>query len=225
MSGTASFPDDALVASPDARFALVATRFNGDLVGRLLAGAAAAQLDALAGYGLPVGVAFQMRDDLLGVFGDPEITGKPAGDDLREGKRTVLIARALAGADEATKTRIDTWLGDPDLDETAVEAFRGLLVDTGALDGSLAFVTPANRRTPVPGHHQMVILCQRCSGAKRGFTPHPPRQTASGMRLTTGLAPSPTARRCGGDAGRACPCPAPSASVPCRRSTGESEKV
>ena len=52
------------------------------------------QLEALRRFGLPLGIAYQLRDDLLGVFGDPSVTGKPAGDDLREGKRTVLIATA-----------------------------------------------------------------------------------------------------------------------------------
>ena len=54
------------------------------------------QLAAYSAYGLPLGEAFQLRDDVLGVFGDPAQTGKPAGDDLREGKRTVLVAEALA---------------------------------------------------------------------------------------------------------------------------------
>src|SRR3712207_5587490 len=55
----------------------------------------------LGAFGSPLGRAFQFRDDLLGVFGDPQLTGKPSGDDLREGKRTVLIAHAYAHADEA----------------------------------------------------------------------------------------------------------------------------
>lgn len=105
------------------------------LIGATAGGASPEDLEALSRYGLALGEAFQMRDDVLGVFGDPEVTGKPAGDDLREGKRTVLIARALAGADTTTTDRIDQWLGSPDLDETEVEAFRQLLVDTGALDG------------------------------------------------------------------------------------------
>ena len=92
--------------------------------------------DLLAGYsvfGLALGEAFQLRDDVLGVFGDPTETGKPAGDDLREGKRTALIAAALdlAGArDEATVRRL---LGRPDLDESGVAELRQVIVDTGAL--------------------------------------------------------------------------------------------
>ncbi|MEK4240608.1 polyprenyl synthetase family protein [Janibacter sp. FSL W8-0316] len=105
------------------------------LIGATAGGASAADLDALSRYGLALGEAFQLRDDVLGVFGDPEVTGKPAGDDLREGKRTVLIARALADADDVTTTRIDQWLGAPDLGTDEVEAFRELLVVTGALEG------------------------------------------------------------------------------------------
>ena len=52
---------------------------------------------AYSAYGLPLGEAFQLRDDVLGVFGDPALTGKPAGDDLREGKRTYLVAAAVRG--------------------------------------------------------------------------------------------------------------------------------
>ena len=63
---------------------------------------------ALSRYGLDLGQAFQLRDDLLGVFGDPAATGKPAGDDLREGKRTVLVAHALAGADDAGRELVET---------------------------------------------------------------------------------------------------------------------
>lgn len=56
-------------------------------------------VDAFRAYGHDIGIAFQLRDDILGVFGDPKVTGKPAGDDLREGKRTVLVAEALRRAD------------------------------------------------------------------------------------------------------------------------------
>ncbi|WP_068266717.1 polyprenyl synthetase family protein [Janibacter limosus] len=105
------------------------------LIGATAGGASDSDLAALSRYGLALGEAFQLRDDVLGVFGDPEVTGKPAGDDLREGKRTVLIARTLAGADDVATTKVDQWLGAPDLGAEEVEAFRELIVETGALDG------------------------------------------------------------------------------------------
>ena len=70
-------------------------------------------------YGLPLGEAFQLRDDLLGVFGDPDATGKPAGDDLREGKRTALIAYAYDRGDSAIKKLIETKLGTNDINGLA----------------------------------------------------------------------------------------------------------
>lgn len=96
------------------------------VLGAAIAGADDEALAACRAIGLPLGEAFQLRDDLLGVFGDPAVTGKPAGDDLREGKRTVLVAhalrRALADGDEATVELLRTRLGDPGL--TGEEAAR-----------------------------------------------------------------------------------------------------
>ncbi len=105
-------------------------------VGATLAGADATQLAQLSAYGLPLGEAFQLRDDLLGVFGDPAQTGKPAGDDLVEGKRTVLVALALdalAASDPAAAARLDDGLGT-DLDEAQVAQLRELISDSGAPD-------------------------------------------------------------------------------------------
>ena len=62
-------------------------------------GARPEALWTLSAYGLPLGEAFQLRDDVLGVLGDPDVTGKPAGDDLREGKQTLLTALAMRNAD------------------------------------------------------------------------------------------------------------------------------
>ena len=70
-------------------------------LGAALADAPDDVVSAYTGYGLPLGTAFQLRDDVLGMFGDPAQTGKPAGDDLREGKRTVLVAVAFAKASPA----------------------------------------------------------------------------------------------------------------------------
>ncbi len=100
-------------------------------VGAALAGADAATLAALTAFGLPLGEAFQLRDDLLGVFGDPATTGKPAGDDLVEGKRTVLVALALDGASPEDAALLDRSLGTP-LDEARVAELRRVIADSGA---------------------------------------------------------------------------------------------
>jgi len=104
------------------------------LLGGALAGADPGLLAAYSAFGLPLGEAFQLRDDVLGVFGDPEQTGKPAGDDLREGKRTVLVAYALENATPAQAAIVRTLLGDPHLEAHGVEAVREVILDTGALD-------------------------------------------------------------------------------------------
>ena len=85
-------------------------------------------------YGLPLGEAFQLRDDLLGVFGDSATTGKPAGDDLREGKRTVLMAMTHERATAAQRETIKSLFGRADLDSVGVETLRSIIVDTGASD-------------------------------------------------------------------------------------------
>jgi geranylgeranyl diphosphate synthase type I len=103
------------------------------LLGGRLAGADDDLLTAYSAFGLPLGEAFQLRDDVLGVFGDPSETGKPAGDDLREGKRTVLVAKALEHASPAQAELVARLLGDPSLDVAGVEALRAVIVETGAL--------------------------------------------------------------------------------------------
>ena len=103
------------------------------VIGALVAGASDSQLDGLRSFGLPLGVAYQLRDDLLGVFGDPAVTGKPAGDDLREGKRTVLIASARKSLGAGPRQLLDELLGDPDLDEGQVQMLRATLTESGAV--------------------------------------------------------------------------------------------
>ena len=103
-------------------------------LGGILAGASAHTLAAYTAYGLPLGEAFQLRDDVLGVFGDPRQTGKPAGDDLREGKRTVLVAKATERATPAQAAVLRRLLGDPALSHEGVERLREVITDTGALD-------------------------------------------------------------------------------------------
>ncbi|MDO8307110.1 MAG: polyprenyl synthetase family protein [Actinomycetota bacterium] len=103
-------------------------------LGAALAGAGEDVIAAYSGYGLPLGEAFQLRDDILGVFGDPAETGKPAGDDLREGKRTVLVAIAVERSTPAQAGLIRRHLGDPGLDEAGVATLREIISATGALD-------------------------------------------------------------------------------------------
>jgi geranylgeranyl diphosphate synthase type I len=91
-------------------------------------------VEAISGYGLPLGEAFQLRDDVLGVFGDPGRTGKPSGDDLREGKRTMLVALAMEGASPDQAKVLRDGLGDRSLDEAGVATLCEVIVQTGALD-------------------------------------------------------------------------------------------
>jgi geranylgeranyl diphosphate synthase, type I len=104
------------------------------LIGATAAGVSASDGDALSTYGLDLGEAFQLRDDLLGVFGDPAQTGKPAGDDLREGKRTVLVALTLDQASPSGVALFDKLLGAPDLDEVGVDQLRATIIASGAPD-------------------------------------------------------------------------------------------
>jgi geranylgeranyl diphosphate synthase type I len=100
-------------------------------LGAALAGGSATTLAELTAFGLPLGEAFQLRDDLLGVFGDPATTGKPAGDDLVEGKRTVLIALALDSAAAQDAALLDRSLGRT-LSDDEVERLRQVIDGSGA---------------------------------------------------------------------------------------------
>ena len=87
--------------------------------------------EPLSAFGLPLGEAFQMRDDILGTFGDPALTGKPVGEDLREGKPTPLLAIGTARAGPGGLALLDR-VGSPDLGDDEVAAIQALLVETGA---------------------------------------------------------------------------------------------
>jgi geranylgeranyl diphosphate synthase type I len=92
-----------------------------------------ALIDTYSAYGLPLGEAFQLRDDVIGVFGDPKKTGKPAGDDLREGKRTVLVATTLSRATSAQRRSFLELFGRKDLELSQIETLREIITQTGAL--------------------------------------------------------------------------------------------
>jgi geranylgeranyl diphosphate synthase type I len=103
-------------------------------IGAALAGADLAQAAALVAFGHPLGMAFQLRDDVLGVFGDERETGKPSGDDLREGKRTVLIAYAREALPPSSRRIVDELVGDAELDEDQIASLQRTITETGALD-------------------------------------------------------------------------------------------
>ncbi|MDN5795134.1 MAG: polyprenyl synthetase family protein [Intrasporangium sp.] len=104
------------------------------LIGALVGGVPEPALPHLSSYGLALGEAFQLRDDVLGVFGDPEATGKPAGDDLREGKRTVLIAYALDGAQPGDRQTLEARLGRDDIDTAGVDDLRDIVKRSRAVE-------------------------------------------------------------------------------------------
>ncbi|MCU1438028.1 MAG: geranylgeranyl pyrophosphate synthase [Naasia sp.] len=104
------------------------------VIGAGLGGGDATQIAALRAFGVPLGIAFQLRDDLLGVFGDPAVTGKPAGDDLVEGKRTVLIAHARSLLPVGSRRLLDELLGDPELTAEQVRMLQTTIRDSGAVD-------------------------------------------------------------------------------------------
>ena len=105
------------------------------LIGALLGGAAteAPPYAALRVFGEQVGIAFQLRDDVLGVYGDPDLTGKPAGDDLREGKRTVLLAMAWRRTDRAGRVLLSRVLTNQGASAGLIAAASDLIRDCGAL--------------------------------------------------------------------------------------------
>ncbi|MEU9161996.1 polyprenyl synthetase family protein [Streptomyces sp. NPDC048424] len=126
-------------------------------LGAALAGAETSLRSALSDFALPIGEAFQLRDDLLGTFGDPTTTGKPRLDDLRDGKNTVLVTLAVRRADPARQRTLLTLIGDRTLDEAGAARVRRILEDTGAraaverlIQDRLEQALHALARAPVP---------------------------------------------------------------------------
>lgn len=103
-------------------------------LGAAAGGASAEQLAALGRYGLGLGRAFQLRDDLLGIFAEAAETGKPAAGDLREGKRTVLMARVLANLPTPEADQLAAMLGNPDLSDDQIAIARKLINQSGAVE-------------------------------------------------------------------------------------------
>jgi len=131
-----SKPGEAAVQRAQAIIRYKSAKYSTEhplILGGALAGASGSLLSGYSDFALPLGEAFQLRDDVLGVFGDPATTGKPAGDDLREGKRTVLVGLTLAKADDDDARFVDERLGIQDLGDDEIERIRRIIAGSGAL--------------------------------------------------------------------------------------------
>ncbi|PID52364.1 MAG: polyprenyl synthetase [Candidatus Moraniibacteriota bacterium] len=107
--------------------------FDGPLkLGAMLAGAGDELCDELTRFAIPLGIAFQIHDDILGVFGNERKTGKPVGSDIAEGKKTVLVSRAYKKATEVQRRVLDELLGKKDISRSDVKRFQNVLVESGA---------------------------------------------------------------------------------------------
>jgi geranylgeranyl diphosphate synthase, type I len=149
-------------------------------LGAAIAGAGPDLVAAYRRFGAEIGVAFQLRDDLLGVYGDPAVTGKPAGDDLREGKRTLLVALAVERAerrdDHTARSLIAESIGNPALDATTLDRLQKLFMELGAvqaveqriaaLTGS-ALDTLSAARVGEPAASQLVALAEAATRRRR----------------------------------------------------------
>ena len=102
-------------------------------MGAILAGASPKQIQAFEGYAIPVGKAFQLQDDILGLYGDAEKLGKPVGSDLQEGKHTLLIVKALELAPAADQAYIRKWLGNPRIRTPQIKKIRRIVDECGSL--------------------------------------------------------------------------------------------
>ncbi|MEI7030198.1 polyprenyl synthetase family protein [Streptomyces pratensis] len=133
VMGTGRGADDVEAALRIVRHKTAAATIERPLqLGAAVAGAGGAVMDAFTRLGLPLGEAFQLRDDLLDVFGSPDGVGAPGLSDLREGKRTVLLALGLRMADPVQRERLGRLVGRADLQEREAAEIRGILRATGA---------------------------------------------------------------------------------------------
>ncbi len=140
--------EDEIVAVMRAKTASYSAEYPLAL-GAAVAGANPDAVEAMRAIGRRLGVAFQLRDDVLGLVGAPATTGKPAGDDLREGKRTILVWHAWRHGDEDTRAAIAAVMGDRDASDAAVERGVAAVVATGAttaVEARIAALTDEARR-------------------------------------------------------------------------------
>ncbi|MBW6441030.1 polyprenyl synthetase family protein [Patescibacteria group bacterium] len=102
-------------------------------LGAILASADEKFLNQISEFAIPVGIAFQIKDDIIGVFGDKKKIGKPTGSDLKEGKKTLLISKALENAQEKDKKFLIDTLGSEDINFEKIKRVREIIINTGSL--------------------------------------------------------------------------------------------
>jgi len=105
-------------------------------VGAILTGTTSSVLDSLSRYAIPVGMAFQIHDDILGIFGTEEQMGKSIVSDTKEGKQTLLTVKALENASPSQKERLEHFIGNPDITKADIEEVKSIIEETGALEYS-----------------------------------------------------------------------------------------
>ncbi|MEU0100149.1 polyprenyl synthetase family protein [Streptomyces sp. NPDC006267] len=142
VMGTGRGADDIEAALRIVRYKTATATIERPLqLGAAVAGAGEAVMDAFSRLGLPLGEAFQLRDDLLDVFGSPDGSGAPGLGDLREGKRTVLLALGLRSAGPRQRERLGRLVGRADLGECGAAEIRGILRATGAREETERMIT------------------------------------------------------------------------------------
>ncbi|NHJ05171.1 MAG: polyprenyl synthetase family protein [Candidatus Heimdallarchaeota archaeon] len=112
-------------------------------IGAILGQGTESQINALTGYCESIGKAFQIQDDILGIFGDPEEIGKPVGGDIRENKQTILRIYAMKNGTKKQIKRLAQFMGKEDITEKELEEIRTIFKETGSLDYSLNLIQEA----------------------------------------------------------------------------------
>ena len=105
-------------------------------LGAILAGAEEKFLNSLSGFAIPAGIAFQIQDDIIGIFGNEKKIGKPVGSDIKEGKKTLLIVKAMEKGDNVQKQVLNNALGSENINSDDINNIRDIIIKTKSLEFS-----------------------------------------------------------------------------------------
>jgi geranylgeranyl diphosphate synthase, type I len=118
-------------------------------LGAIIAGADKGAMEKLSAYAIPLGIAYQIQDDILGVFGSEKETGKPVGADIKEGKKTLLVVKALEFGNARQKRKINSALGNQKISNSDVEEIRRIIKETGSLEYSQVLAKKLSNKSNV----------------------------------------------------------------------------